>query len=218
MTDTTQTEIAQGSPEWFAQRCGKATASRISDIIAKTKSGPAASRKNYAAQLVCERLTGTVEETYTSKEMAWGTEKEPEARAAYAFLHADGQEVTTAGFVDHPTIAMAGASPDGFVGSDGLIEIKAPNTANHIETLLSKRFPEKYFPQIQWQLACCPERKWCDAVSFDPRLPDHLSMYVQRIHRDPKFIIELETEVSAFLREVSATVAALEALELEPAA
>lgn len=217
MTDTAQTEVIQGSPEWFAARAGKATASRIADIIAKTKSGPSASRKNYAAQLVCERLTGTVEETFTSKEMAWGTEKEPEARAAYAFLYADGQEVTTAGFVDHPTIAMAGASPDGFVGTDGLIEVKCPNSATHIETLLGKSVPGKYVTQMQWQMACTG-RAWCDFISYDPRLPDHLQLFVQRVPRDPKFIIELETEVSAFLREVSATVAALEALELEPAA
>lgn len=205
-------EIIQGSPEWFAARCGRATASRIADIIAKGKGGAvSASRKNYMAQLVCERLTGKVEETYTNAAMQWGNDKEAEARAAYAFLHADGLEVTTAGFVDHPTIPMAGASPDGFVGEDGLLEIKAPLTATHIETMLTKRFPEKYFPQIQWQLSCTG-RKWCDAVSFDPRLPDHLSMYVQRIPRDQKFIIELETEVSAFLREVSAQVEALKAL------
>lgn len=210
--------IEQGTDEWKQQRCGKATASRIADIIAKGRSGAvSASRKNYAAQLVCERLTETVEETYTSKEMAWGTEKEPEARAAYAFLYADGQEVTKAGFVDHPTIAMAGASPDGFVGEDGLIEIKCPNSATHIDTLLNGTIKGEYITQMQWQMACTG-RQYCDFVSYDPRLSDHLKIYVKRIPRDPKFIIELETEVSAFLREVSATVAALEALELEPAA
>ena len=209
--------IEQGTDAWRMQRCGKATASRISDIIAKTKSGPSASRKNYAAQLVCERLTGTVEETYTSKEMAWGTEKEPEARAAYAFLYADGQEVTTAGFVGHPTIAMAGASPDGYVGADGLLEIKCPSSATHIDTLLHGTIKGEYITQMQWQMACTG-RQWCDFISFDPRLPDSLALFVKRIPRDPKFIIELETEVSAFLREVSATVEALKALNLEPAA
>lgn len=203
--------IEQGTDAWKMQRCGKATASRISDIIAKTKSGPSASRKNYMAQLVCERLTETVEESFSSKEMAWGTEKEPEARAAYAFLHADGLEVTTAGFVDHPTIPMAGASPDGYVGEDGLIEVKCPNSAGHIETLLTGAIKSNYITQMQWQMASTG-RQYCDFVSYDPRLPDHLSLFVKRIPRDQKFIIELETEVSTFLREVSAQVEALKAL------
>lgn len=210
-------EVIQGSSDWFAARAGKATASRIADIMAKTKSGPSASRKNYMAQLVCERLTGKVEETFTNAAMQWGTEKEPEARAAYAFLHADGLEVTTAGFVDHPKIQMAGASPDGYVGDEGLLEIKCPNSASHIETLLGKSVPGKYLTQIMWQLACTG-RAWCDFVSYDPRMPDHLALFVHRVHRDPKMIIEMETEVSAFLREVSAQVAALEALSIGEAA
>ena len=200
--------IQQGTPEWFAQRCGKATASRIADIIARTKSGPAASRKNYASQLVCERLTGTVEETFTSKEMLWGTEKEPEARGAYAFL--TGRDVLAAGFVDHPTIAMAGASPDGYVGEEGLIEIKCPNTATHIETLRGAAIKGNYETQMQWQMACTG-RQWCDFVSYDPRLPPHLALFVKRVPRDQRVIIELETEVAAFLREVTETVSALEA-------
>lgn len=202
--------IEQGSPEWFAQRCGKATASKIADIIATTKSGPAASRKNYAAQLVAERLTGAVEESYTNAAMQWGKDKEPEARAAYAFLYADGVEVVEAGFVDHPSIAMSGASPDGYVGDDGLVEIKCPNTATHIDTLLGKSVPGKYVTQMQWQMACTG-RKWCDFVSFDPRLPSHLSLFVKRVHRDDAEIKRLETEVAQFLAEVSATVQALEA-------
>lgn len=199
--------IEQGSPEWFAQRAGKATASRIADIIAKTKSGPSASRKNYAAQLVAERLTGTVEQGYTNGAMQWGTEKEPEARAAYAFLH--DADVVEAEFIVHPSISDSGASPDGFVGTDGLVEIKAPNTATHIETLLGKTVPSKYVTQMQWQMACTG-RAWCDFVSFDPRLPDHLSLFVRRVPRDDAYIAELEAEVRAFLLEVSATVSALE--------
>jgi putative phage-type endonuclease len=202
--------IEQGSIEWFQQRAGKATASRIADIIAKTKSGPSASRKNYAAQLVAERLTGTVEQSYTNAAMQWGTEKEPDARAAYAFLHADGMDVTTAEFVVHPAIADAGASPDGYVGTDGLVEIKAPNTATHIETLLGKTVPSKYVTQMMWQMACTG-RAWCDFVSFDPRLPDHLSLFVQRVNRNDVMIGDLEREVEAFLAEVSATMKALEA-------
>ena len=199
----------QGSEEWKLQRLGKATASRVADIIAKTKSGPSASRKNYAAQLVCERLTGNIEDGYTNAAMQWGTEKEPEARATYAFLHANGVDVVEAEFVCHPEIPDSGASPDGYVGGDGLLEIKCPQSATHIETILSGKIPEKYITQIMWQMACTG-RAWCDFVSFDPRLPDHLSLFVRRVQRDDVMIAELEAEVRAFLLEVSATVRALE--------
>lgn len=201
--------ITQGSPEWFALRCGKATASKIADIIATTKSGPSASRKNYLAQLVAERLTGVVAESFTNGAMQWGTDKEPEARAAYAFVHADGP-VAEAEFVTHPNIHNSGASPDGYVGSDGLLEIKCPNTATHIDTLLTGKIDGKYHTQMQWQMACTG-RTWCDFVSYDPRMPEHLALWVKRVPRDEKLIAELEAAVKAFLTEVDATVAALEA-------
>lgn len=202
--------IEQGSAAWFEQRRGKATASKIADIIATTKSGPSASRKNYLAQLVVERLTGTVEESYTNAAMQWGKDKEPEARAAYAFLHADGVSVGEAEFTDHPSIAMAGASPDGVVGWDGLLEIKCPNSATHIETLLGGKIDGKYITQMQWQMSCTG-RAWCDFVSYDPRMPEHLAIWVKRVPRDEAMISELEGAVRTFLAEVSHTVAALEA-------
>lgn len=195
--------IEQGSPEWHAQRIGKATASRVSDIIAKTKSGPSASRKNYLAELVAERLTGQPATSFTNAAMQWGTDTEPQARDAYAFL--SDVEVTPATFIDHPTIDMSGASPDGFVADAGLIEIKCPNTATHIETLLSEDVPAKYITQMQWQMACT-KRAWCDFVSFDPRLPIDMQIFVTRVERDSDQISNLEQEVSAFLAEVSQTV------------
>lgn len=198
--------IAQGSAEWFAQRAGKVTASRVADVIAKTKTGWGASRANYAAQLVAERLTGNVEPTFTNAAMQWGTDKEPEAREAYEF-HA-GVFVDQVGMIDHPKIAMTGASPDGLVGDDGLVEIKCPNTATHIETLLSGKVPAKYVTQMAWQMACTG-RAWCDFVSFDPRMPEHMRLFVQRVDRDDTLIETLEAEVSAFLTEVSETVASL---------
>ena len=207
--------IEQGSRAWFAQRCGKVTASRVADIIAKTKSGPAASRKNYLAQLVAERLTGNVEETFTSAAMQHGIDTEPQARAAYAFLY--GVEVEGAGFVQHPSIEAAGASPDGFVGAAGLLEIKCPNTATHIDSLTSQSVPSRYLTQIYWQLACTG-RAWCDFVSFDPRMPVELQMFVERVHRDDERIAELEAEVKAFLSEVEAKVAELETLKMKDAA
>lgn len=198
--------IAQGSDEWFAQRAGKVTASRVADVIAKTKTGWAASRANYAAQLVAERLTGNVEPTFTNAAMQWGTDKEPEAREAYEF-HA-GVFVDQVGMIDHPKIAMTGASPDGLVGDAGLVEIKCPNTATHIETLLSGKVPAKYVTQMAWQMACTG-RAWCDFVSFDPRMPEHMRLFVQRVDRDDTLIATLEAEVSAFLTEVSETVTSL---------
>lgn len=201
--------MEQGTDAWHRARLGKLTASRICDAIAKTKSGWGATRANLMAQLVCERLTGQPTETFKSAAMIWGTETEPQARAHYA-LHTC-EDVAEVGFIDHPTIPMSGCSPDGLVGSVGLVEIKAPNTATHLDTLLSGRFPPQYYPQIQWQMATC-EREWCDAVSFDPRVPDHLRLYVERIPRDDKYIAELEAMAVEFLAELDAKLAKLAAL------
>jgi putative phage-type endonuclease len=202
--------IEQGSPEWFAQRLGKATASRIADVIAKTKTGYSTSRANYAAELVCERLTGASAERFTNAAMAWGTEKEPEARASYEFMRS--VDVRAAEFVPHPHIAMAGASPDGYVGDTGLIEIKCPISATHIETLLSGKIADKYIVQMQWQMACTGAA-WCDFVSYDPRLPAHLQMFIKRVPADSARIGELEAEVKSFLTEVDDTIAKLSKLE-----
>ena len=195
--------MIQGSEEWFAARCGKATASRIADIVAKTRTGWGASRANYEAQLIAERLTGVPAESYTNAAMQWGIETEPQARAAYEFVH--DVEVKEVGFVDHPTIPMAGASPDGLVEDGGLIEIKCPNTATHIATLLDASIPGKYVKQIQWQLACT-QREWCDFVSFDPRMPESMRLFVDRIYRDEDWINELENDVRSFLDQVATKV------------
>lgn len=199
--------IVQGSPEWFAQRAGKVTASRVADVIAKTKTGWGASRANYAAQLVAERLTGTVEAGYTNAAMQWGNDKEPEAREAYEYRF--GVFIDQVGMIEHPTIAMSGASPDGHIGEDGLIEIKCPNTATHIDTLLNGKVPAKYITQMAWQMACTG-RQWCDFVSFDPRMPPHMQMFIQRVERDYALIHELEDHVRVFLDEVAQTVAQLQ--------
>lgn len=200
--------MIQGSPEWLALRAGKVTASRVADVIAKTKSGPAASRANYMAELVAERLTGTATEGFTSAAMQHGKDTEPQARAAYEF--ARGVDVAELAFAAHPTIENAGASPDGMVGDDGLIEIKCPNTATHIDTLLGGSIPDKYIVQMQWQMACTG-RQWCDFVSFDPRLPESMALYIQRVPRDDARITQLEVEVVTFLVEVAHTVQSLRA-------
>ena len=198
--------IVQGSPEWFAARCGRVTASRVADVVARTKTGWGASRANYAAELIAERLTGCTAPGFSNSAMQWGTDQEPVARAAYEAR--TGVSVDLVGFVEHPEIAMSGASPDGLIGDEGLIEIKAPNTATHLDTLLSETVPGKYVTQMQWQMACTG-RAWCDFVSFDPRLPPNMALFVRRIDRDVSLILELESEVAAFLTEIDAKVAAL---------
>lgn len=191
--------IIQGSPEWFAARCGKVTASRVSDVMARIKSGWGASRTNYAAELIAERLTGATAPSFTNAAMQWGTDQEPFARQAYAQRF--GVDVFEVGFIDHPEVSMSGASPDGYVGEAGMVEIKCPQTATHLDTLLSGGVPDKYEVQMQWQMACAG-REWCDFVSFDPRLPPSMRLFVQRVPRDVSRILELETEVQAFIREI----------------
>ena len=169
--------VEQGSPEWHAKRIGKVTASKIADMLTKTKAGWGAGRTNYRAQLVAERLTGIIADSYTNEAMQWGTATEPEARNAYCFY--GNVDVTQIDFVDHPTIAMTGCSPDGYVDEHGLVEIKCPNTATHIQTLLGGSIPGKYQLQMLWQMACTG-RQWCDFVSYDPRMPE--DMQIGRAH------------------------------------
>jgi putative phage-type endonuclease len=198
--------IVQGSPEWLSLRCGKVTASRVADVVAKTKTGWGASRANYAAELIAERLTGCPAPSFINDAMRWGTDQEPFARQAYCQRY--GCDVFEVGFIDHPEIAMTGASPDGYVSDDGLLEVKCPNTATHLDTLLSGSVPSKYLSQMQWQMACTG-RAWCDFASFDPRMPENMRLFVQRVPRDVSLILELETEVCAFLAEIDGKVKAL---------
>ncbi|MGL4641093.1 MAG: lambda exonuclease family protein [Shewanella sp.] len=202
----TDAAIIQRSPEWFAARCGSLGASQLADALAKTKSGWGASRANLRAKLVVERLTGQQEESFTSAAMQWGVDKEEEARIAYSFL--TGRNVVEVGLYKHPTIIGTHASPDGLVDDDGCIEIKCPNSATHIETLKSNLVAHKYLLQMQWQMRCA-DRQWCDFVSFDPRMPDHLMLYIQRVQRDDDMLATLESEVGTFLAEVDADVKAL---------
>ena len=206
--------MEQRTEEWFEARMGCVTASRTAEVIAKTKSGYSASRANYMAELICERLTGERQGGFSSAAMQWGTETEPQARMAYEIM--TGATVVETGFVPHPEIAGFGASPDGLIGEDGLIEIKCPNTATHIETLLSDKVPGKYITQMHVQMLCTG-RKWCDFVSFDPRLPENLQLFVQRVERNDKQIEELEEAVTEFLAELDETVAKLTKLAQEAA-
>lgn len=198
---------AQGSEAWFQLRCGRVTASRIADLMARTKTGWSTSRANYRDQLIAERLTGMVDPSHPNAAMRWGHAKEPEARAAYRFYH--GRQVREVTFTIHPAIFMAGASPDGLVEEDGLVEIKCPTSTVHIEMLRSRSIPDKYQLQMLWQMACTG-RGWCDFVAYDPRLPEPLRLFVQRFERDEASIVAIEDEVRAFLAEVDEAVALLE--------
>lgn len=198
--------IEQGTDEWKRLRLGKVTASRISDVMARTKTGWGASRASYAAQLVTERLTGCPQDSYVNAAMAWGTATEPEARRAYEFF-AD-RDVIQVGFIDHPTIPNAGCSPDGLIGSDGLVELKCPTSATHIDTLLNGKFADRYVKQAMWQMACTGA-SYCDLASYDPRLPERMRLFVKRVERDNEMVAEIEEAVSAFLAEIDDTVGKL---------
>ena len=197
--------LEQRSPEWFKARLGRLTASRVADMMAKTRNGWGASRANYAWELAIERLTGEGTPSYCSPAMQWGIETEDRARAAYQ-IHALCT-VEQVGFIEHPSL-FAGASPDGLIGDDGMVEIKCPNCATHGETLLSGRIDDKYHKQMQFQMACSG-RAWCDFVSFDPRFPEPMRLWVKRVERDEDAIKEIEDCAAEFLREVDETVSRL---------
>ena len=195
--------IEQGSPEWFALRAGKVTASRVADILAKTKTGPSASRQNYLIELALQRTPGIIQESYSNAAMEWGTQTEPQARVAYEVR--TNNFVDQLAFVDHPSIAWFGCSPDGLVSDRGLVEIKCPNSSTHWEYFKAKKAPNKYVIQMQAQMAVTG-RDWCDFVSFDPRMPDRSQLLIAQVPRDPEFILFMETEIKQFLSEVEVEV------------
>lgn len=200
-------DVAQGSDDWHKHRCGSLGASQVHDVLAKTKSGYTAARANTKARMVAERLTGLTQETFKSSAMQWGNDTEPQARSAYEFI--TGKRVQVVGMFKLANLAGSHASPDGLVDNDGLIEIKCPNTATHIETLKTEKIDPKYVTQMQWQMALT-DREWCDFVSYDPRMPEDLSLFIKRVPRDPQAIADLMKQVEEFLGEVDADIKALE--------
>ena len=200
--------INQGSEEWFAQRLGHVTASRMSDVLARGKSGEAVTRAKYRMQIIAERITGRVTESFSSAAMEWGTEQEPFARTRYAA--ATGRIVDEAEFYTHPTIKWLGASPDGLLNdTGGLVEIKCPNTQTHLGYMLDKKAPATYVNQMQTQM-WVTGRAWCDFVSYDPRVPEHLQLFVSRLQRDNDLIAKMEIETIKFLSEVDDAINQLE--------
>ncbi len=191
--------IDQRTEGWHLMRLGKVTGSRVADVLAKTKSGYSTSRKNYMMELLCQRLTGVREESFNSQAMQRGTDLEPIARSHYEAQ--TGVMVIESSFVFHQSIAAFGASPDGLVGDDGLIEIKCPNTAQHVDFMMTKKPDGKYITQMQAQMSCTG-RKWCDFVSFDDRMPERHQLAFVRVMRDDLFIAEMEKEITDFLSEL----------------
>lgn len=192
--------IQQGTDEWHRVRLGKVTASKVNDAMMDASK---AGYQNYRAQLVCERLTGRPTETFKSAAMDQGNETEPQARAMYTMT--TGMMVQEVAFVDHPAISMAGASPDGLVGELGLVEIKCPQPTEHIRVMTGGTIKKAYREQMQWQMACTG-REWCDFVSFCPDLPDDLALHIVRIDANSEAILEMETAVRSFLRDVEAMI------------
>jgi hypothetical protein len=208
----------QGSSEWFDARCGKVTGSRVADAIAVLKRkkkedgepAEAAARYNLKRMIAREVLTGIHVDSFVSKAMEQGIEREPLARTEYELK--TGADVRLVGFVGHPTIERGGCSPDGMCGKDGMIEIKCPQPGTHIDYLIGRTVPECYEPQVQWGLACT-EREYCDFVSYDPGQVKRHQLLIVRMYRNEKRIAEMNAVVLKFLDEVDALVKQIEAGE-----
>lgn len=196
--------ILQRSDDWYAERCGKVTASQVKDLNAKPSKGKALNALGLT--ILAERLTGVQKETPTNFYMQWGIDNEPHAIAAYE--NETGFFVNGTGLIDHPFIEMFGASPDGLVGENGQIEVKCPDTTTHLNTLLTKEVPEEHIPQITSQLACT-RREWCDFVSYDPRLEPELQIIIIRVFAKDLNIEGLERDVRAFNRAIEEAKASL---------
>lgn len=202
-------ELVQGSPEWHAARSGSVGSSDVADVMRKLKTGePSASRAQLMARKIAERLSRRPIGGYQSRAMLEAQAKEAEARSSYAFMY--DVEVKLIGLVRHPTIVGAHASPDGLIGAHGLIEIKCPEHAAHLDVLLTTKVPRDYFLQIQWQMAVTG-RRWCDFVSYHPDFPPELQLAVNRVDRDLVLMAEMEAAVRVFLADLEKKIAQLSA-------
>ncbi|WP_273718099.1 MULTISPECIES: lambda exonuclease family protein [Bartonella] len=195
--------MEQRTAQWFQARLGKVTASNIYNVISKTAKGtPTSKYEDYKIKLITERLISEASPYYETEDMRWGIEHEEDALREYAFIY--DTDVTQCGFIQHPTIKMAGASPDGLIDKDGLIEIKCPRSTTHMRFFINNEIKPEYLAQMQFQMACT-ERKWCDFISYDPRFAgdsSHLRMKIKRIHRDEKQIEQINQAVENFLAEI----------------
>ncbi len=194
-------DLIQGTDDWLQARVGKITASRFSDVLAKTKSGVSKTRQSYMYDVIAEKMTMQPAESFTNQYMQWGTQTEPLAREFYQSTIQD--EIEQVGFVE--LNESVGCSPDGLVGSSGLLEIKCPKTTTQIQRWIDGGFPSEYQAQVQGQLWIC-NREWCDFVSFDPRILTDKKMFKVRVRRDEAFIKTLKTEINQFIEEMNAII------------
>jgi len=204
--------MEQRTDEWFKARLGKVTASKVSDVLAKIKSGEAAVRRNYKMQLATERLTNQKTDTYINQAMQDGIDREDTAREIYEIVR--DIKVEQVGFIDHPTIKMAGASPDGLLPDNGVLEIKCPIETTHTTNLLERKLPSRYISQVQWQIACTGA-EYANFVSYNPNFEPKLQLMFIEVERDNEYIEMLEEEVSTFLLEVDEVVKTLRELNKE---
>jgi len=204
----------QRSPEWFTARLGKLTGSRAKDMLATIKNGEAAPRRNLRVQLVLERLTGRSQENgYQSHAMQQGIEREVDAFAVYEGL--TGTLLTSSGFLEHDTL-MAGCSLDGHVGDfEGLVEIKCPQAATHLDYLKTGTIPGDYYKQITHAL-WITGAQWCDWLSFNPDFPEPLQVKLVRVVRSEAAIAAYETAATAFLAEVDQELETVQQLAAVP--
>ncbi|AQX28205.1 MULTISPECIES: lambda exonuclease family protein [unclassified Bartonella] len=195
--------MKQRTAEWFQAHLGKVTTSNIYNLLNKTAKGlPTSKYEEYKIKLMTERLVGEISHSYTTSAMQRGIEYEEDALKEYAFIY--DTEVTQCGFIQHPTIQMVGASSDGFVGENGLVEIKCPRSVNHLRFWITEKIKPEYLAQMHFQMACTG-RQWCDFVSYDPRFSGqsaHLRLKVQRIHRNDEQIEAINQAVETFLEEI----------------
>ena len=201
----------QNMDEWLRIRLGRLTASRVADAFRRTQKGWSKDRENYRMELIAERLTGMAKHVYVSEAMTDGQLHEGDARRLYEQRY--GVVVETPWFVPHPTIKDAGCSPDGAVGTEGMVQIKSPLAHTHLATLLNKTIDDDYLKQMQWEMACC-QRQWSDYLSFNPTFPAPLRLYVERVYRDDKLIAEMESMAREFLDGIAATIKALGDFEM----
>ena len=195
------TEVIQGSEEWFAVRRGKITASRLGDIMRKTKWGESNYKSKVRLELAIERLTGkSASSVVMNKAMYDGVEREPDARLLFEAM--TGKEVALCGSFDHPEVVNTSASPDGLIrGENAVLEIKCPTHVTHAKNLLSDTMPKNYEYQVQWQIACT-ESDYAYFCSYHPDFPPELRLKYVRVEKDDKLIAEIENEVREFDAEV----------------
>lgn len=202
--------IPQSDPSWVVARVGKLTASRMAEAMAMVKDGPklkdgtqkmkpGADRANLLRDLLAERLVGSAKDHYVTPAMQWGLDYEAEAVMAYE-AHT-GNLAAPGGFVEHPTIEFFGATPDRFLGQDGLMEVKCPTTATFVKWATEGVVPEEYRPQMAAQILCT-RRRWVEFVAYDPRLPPQFRLFVRRFEPTPQYLAQVEQAAVDFLRDL----------------